>query len=335
MWKKNAFPLVIGMPRSGLSFIKMWKKNSVRLVSFFLLLVFLQAAFRGAVRVHGASFAGTAPPPPVAVYLNGRLLNFDVPPLLKEGSLMLPLRRLFEEMGYRVTWEAEARRAVLNGFGRIVVLYPHNPLYTVNGVVYRTANLPFIERGRLMVGLDFLRESAVLEKLVWEAAEGKLYLEYRRGPGSHGELPPEAQQYRRAGFVEVLLPPGNRIQVGETFEVVLAAPFVRDVFSFEVSFFYNPEVIKVKDVKNYTYNPAEEFYLKRINNQEGMIKYTQTYLGYRENIPPRSHLVVIEAVPFREGAVPFMEGNLKVVLFNNRAAEIPVALENKTLYIGR
>lgn len=318
-----------------LPFNKMWKKNIGHFLAIPVILFLLAAIFSPAGQIK--VFADTqSKQSQIGVYLNGTALQFDVLPRFQQGMPVFPLRKIFEESGYSVTWEAEAKRAVLKGAGRIVVLYPQNPLYSVNGVVYRMSVPPFIERGRLMVGLDFIQECTAFENPVWDETNGILYLKYRNGQESDNELPPPGgakNGYQPYNFVEVLLPPGNRTRVGESFEIVIAAPFVKDIYSYEVSFFYNPEVIKIKDVRNYSYKPQEEFYLKRINNMEGMLKYTQTSLGYREEIPPRSHFVVIEAIAFREGAVPFLEGNLKVVLLDNKAKQIPVALEEKTLYI--
>jgi len=143
----------------------------------------------------------------------------------------------------------------------------------------------------------------------------------------------ERDDYQLYTFVEVLLPRGNRVRAGESFDIVVSAPLVRNIYSFEVSFFYNHEVIKIKDVKNYGYKPQEEFYLKRINNREGMLRYTQTALGYKEEIPPRGHLAVIQAIAFREGAIPFLKENLIVKIYDLKGEKMPVALEEKILYI--
>jgi hypothetical protein len=276
-------------------------------------------------------------PPLVAVHLDGAALQFDVPPRFQQGIPMFPLRKIFEEIGYSVTWEAEAKRAVLRRGGRLVVLYPQNPLYSINGVVCRTSSPPFIERGRIMVGIDFLQESAGVTDLVWDEAEGILFLEYRNGRESSKELPPLAEgrqeQPYQLNFVEVHLPPGNSIQVGESFEIAIAAPFVKGIYSYEIRFFYNPQVIAVKEIKNPFYNPQEEFYIERLNNSKGVLEYIQTSLGYLEEIPPRRSLVVMQAVALSQGEIPFREDTLTVRLLDNKASSMPVALEEKTLSI--
>jgi hypothetical protein len=302
----------------------MWRKIPAQtiFIVFLLMSQFLAA-------IHPRVLTATTPS---AVYLNGAALQFDISPNLQHGVPMFPLRKIFEEMGYDVSWEAEAKRAVLQGPGRVVVLYPQNPLYSVNGAVYRTSSPPFIERGRLMVGMDFLQQGAGIEEVVWDEEQGILYLEYRSSETDNHEAPLPLEEGTPVNFVEVLLPAGNGVQAGDSFDIVIAAPFVKDIYSYEIVFFYNPEIMEIKDLKNPSYKAGDEFYIKRINNSEGMIEYIQTSLGYREEIPPRSHLVVMEAVALREGAVPFLESTLQLKLLDNAANHIPVALEEKTLY---
>ncbi|MDO9533789.1 MAG: stalk domain-containing protein [Bacillota bacterium] len=272
----------------------------------------------------------------VAVHIDGVPLQFDVAPQLREEKLMLPLRKIFEELGYLVTWEADGKRVALRGPGRMIILYPGNVLYSVNGVVYRASEVPFIEKGRTMVGIDLLKQSAGIKNLVWDEQKGILHLEYlpsRRGEVERdwGIIPDEEGQ---SYFVEVLLPPGNRVDVGETFEIRISAPLVRGIHSYEIRFFYNPEVIKIKDITNPFFIRQDEFYMKRINNRDGMVQYTLTTLGFPEVIPPRKNLVVIEAIAFRAGAVPFLEGTLQIKMLDNTAGSMPVFLEEKTLYTG-
>lgn len=266
----------------------------------------------------------------VAVHIDGVPLQFDVAPQFRQEKLTLPLRRIFEELGYLVTWEAEGKRVALRGPGRMIFLYPENPLYSVNGVVYRASEAPFIEKGRTMVSIDFLQQSAGIKDLVWDEQKDILHLEY--SSSREGEADEEEQSYY-SSFVEVLLPPGNRVEVGETFEIIISAPLVRGIHSYEICFFFNPDLIKIMDVNN-PFVRQDEFCMKCINNGDGMMEYTLTTLGFAEEIPPRKNLAVIEAVAFREGAVPFLEETLQIKMLDNTAGSMPVSLEEKTLYTG-
>lgn len=289
-----------------------------------------------ALAERGSPLAGAPAFRQVAVHLDGMPLQFDVAPHMQQGNPVFPLRRIFEEMGYKVHWEVENKRIVLTGWGRYIILYPQNPLYSINGVVYRMSVPPFLEKGRLMVGLDFIQQAAGVSSLSWDEAEDVLEIRFKEGrrfwgpqdlpePGISGEYPTR--------FLEVLLPTENRVGVGESFEIEIGAPFVAGIHSYEVRFFYNPELIKIKDIKNPSYRKAKEFYMKNINNREGVVEYTQTNLGVDDDIPPRRTMVIVEGIAFREGAVPLIKETLHVTVFDNAAKNIPVALEEKTLYI--
>ncbi|MGE5701903.1 MAG: stalk domain-containing protein [Clostridia bacterium] len=45
----------------------------------------------------------------VKVILNGKPLSFPVPPVIKNGTTLVPLREIFEALGASVTWNAETR----------------------------------------------------------------------------------------------------------------------------------------------------------------------------------------------------------------------------------
>ncbi|NLX90301.1 MAG: copper amine oxidase N-terminal domain-containing protein [Firmicutes bacterium] len=255
---------------------------------------------------------------------------------VQEESPVFPLRRIFKEMGYEVCWEAENKRAVLTGRGRRIVLYPQNPLYSINGVVYRMARPPFLEGGRLMVDLEFVRQAAGVSELFWDEARDLLEISFKEDErmwNPKDAYPQGASEKCPTWFLEVLLPEENRAEIGESFTIEIGAPFVEGIHSYEVRFFFNPELIKVQDIKNPSYRESEEFCMKEINNREGIAEYTQTNLGFKADIPPRRTLVVLEAVGFSEGAVPLSRETLHVELQDNTATKIPAAVEEKTLHI--
>jgi hypothetical protein len=268
----------------------------------------------------------------ITVYLEGVPLQFEVLPMYQQGALMIPLRSVFEEVGYDIAWEPDTKRVVLRGSRRTVVLIVDNPLYSVNGVVCRAFNAPFIEQGRTMVGLDLLEKVAGITVTHQDDLRGIIRLGFTK---DEGDLPGyhDDEDEHRLNFLEVLLPRGDRVGVGESFEVIIAAPLVEGIFSYEILYTYDPDVIKIKDVKNPFYIPERDFYLKKINNNDGMVKYTQTTLGYQQEIPFRECLAVLEAVAFREGEVPFLAENLKIDLLDNTAGTMPAALEEKILSI--
>ena len=264
------------------------------------------------------------------VLLDGVLIKFDTKPLLEDKGPMLPLRAIGEQAGFMVHWDNEIKRATLHRGGNVISLYPDNPLYAVNGILKRTEQPPQLKDSRLLVSLDFLEKGAGLALQSWDRQKGYLHLTDRQPTFPRDTAIREQPVY----FVELLLPPEDRVEVDESFEMHLAAPFVQGIFAYEVLFFFNPDIIQVMDVRNPAYQQSHEYFLKEIDNTMGTVRYTLTTLGARDYLPPRHTLAVIEAVVSREGAVPLIEGTLKVTLLDNRARNMPVGLEERVLYVG-
>ena len=76
--------------------------------------------------------AATGPSSP-RVILNGKQLDFEVPPVIQNSRTMVPLRSIFEAMGANVYWDATSR-IVTASKGAITVVLPINSSITkVNG----------------------------------------------------------------------------------------------------------------------------------------------------------------------------------------------------------
>ncbi|MBT9173790.1 MAG: hypothetical protein DDT21_02196 [Syntrophomonadaceae bacterium] len=59
---------------------------------------------------------------PVTVTLDGRALAMDVPPVVRDGRTLLPMRAIFEALGAAVEWDAATRSVTARSQGRTVVL---------------------------------------------------------------------------------------------------------------------------------------------------------------------------------------------------------------------
>ena len=45
----------------------------------------------------------------IRVVLDGEALRFDVPPVIRNGRTLVPLREVFEAMGAEVSWDGDAQ----------------------------------------------------------------------------------------------------------------------------------------------------------------------------------------------------------------------------------
>ncbi len=302
----------------------------------------LLAAFAAALAVPAAALDGMAGGgggrQPVALLLNDSPLHLDVQPHLDDQFVMLPLRGVFEEMGYEVHWENEDKRVIIKGAGSILVLYPGNPLYAVDGVVHRSERPPYIHNGRTLVEMQLLEVVEAVEDIYWDRQENLLRVACRkvdREERRPEEEPVEVDEaILRPRFVEVVLYPDERVERGDVFEVRIGAPYTAGIYAYEVTFVYNPERIRVREIQNPDFRPGKEFLIENVDSDEGRVQYVQTILGPAAELPPRQNLLHIKTEALEEGTVPLKDGFLKVTLLDNSAAVIPSAVEEKILYIG-
>ncbi len=269
---------------------------------------------------------------PISVVLNEEQLHFDVEPRLEDDQVYLPLRKVFETMGYLIQWDDELRRITIHGRERVMVLYPESELYSINGTVKRMEQLIFVEDGRSLVNLDFLQELALADEVKWDEEEAFLQVTYTRGEIPADELLENELEDRYANFIEVRLQE-EVIEQGDVFQVHVGAPFIPDIHTYEIRFSYDPELIQVQDLKNPAHRSMDEHSLQEIDDEEGQAVYTQSLLGYKEEIAARKDLVLLEGKALQAGKVPFDQEALKVVLLDNRGREIPVSKEEVSLEI--
>lgn len=96
----------------------------------------------------------------IKVILDGKQIQFDVDPEIKEDRTMVPMRAIFEALGYEIEWNSENRsvRAVKDD----VEINMHIDFYTFwkNGQPMRTDVAPYINNGRTLVPLRVLSEAS-------------------------------------------------------------------------------------------------------------------------------------------------------------------------------
>ena len=86
------------------------------------------------------------------------------------GSTMVPMRAVLEELGAEITWDNTFNTAGINVLGTRLLIRPGEPFMMVNGVV-RYLNCPAIEfNGRVMVPIRDVMES-IGGKVVWNEAQ--------------------------------------------------------------------------------------------------------------------------------------------------------------------
>ena len=97
----------------------------------------------------------------ITVIFDGEKLEFDSDPVIINDRTMVPMRKIFEELGATVGWDDIARRveAVFDD-GTHILLYIDNPVAYKNGEAKMLETAPFIKDSRTFVPLRFVSEGS-------------------------------------------------------------------------------------------------------------------------------------------------------------------------------
>ena len=110
-----------------------------------------------------------------AVVLNSQFVDFDVQPRVDNGVPMTPFRHLFEKAGGKVDWEANSKSVKANAEGHSVGIKIGDLNATVNDLAVRLETAPYIDRGRTIVPLSFLRD-ALAVNVEYDKATGHVLI---------------------------------------------------------------------------------------------------------------------------------------------------------------
>ena len=97
----------------------------------------------------------------ITVLLDGKPLEFDVPPVIVNDRTMVPMRKIFESLGATITWDDISRRveAIFEDGTHVLLTIDSVDAYK-NDVRVKLDAAPFIKNGRTMVPVRFIGESS-------------------------------------------------------------------------------------------------------------------------------------------------------------------------------
>ncbi len=95
----------------------------------------------------------------VTVYIDGKLINFDVQPIVIDGRTLVPMRKLFEELGATVEWDNDRNTAFAYSKGIYVKMPVGKDYYMIDEIIF-SADVPAQEiNGRTLVPLRVISEA--------------------------------------------------------------------------------------------------------------------------------------------------------------------------------
>ena len=89
----------------------------------------------------------------ISVYIDGNYLRTDVPPYIKNGYTMLPMRAVYESLGANVRYNSQSKEIIISADSDVLKLYIGRKTAYLNGSPISLSVSPEIKDGRTMVGL--------------------------------------------------------------------------------------------------------------------------------------------------------------------------------------
>lgn len=96
----------------------------------------------------------------IKVVVDNTKLSFDQPPIMDNNRVMVPIRSIFEALGYDVTWNQSTQTGVATNGSNTIRVQVNNAQITYNGGSYWCDVAPKNLSGRILVPVRAISESA-------------------------------------------------------------------------------------------------------------------------------------------------------------------------------
>lgn len=95
----------------------------------------------------------------IRVLADGGELKFDIPPVMENGRVLVPMRVIFEALGAEINWDNDSRTVAAFKGDTGIAVQVGNPTANVNNTAVKLDVPPKIIGGRTMVPLRFVSEA--------------------------------------------------------------------------------------------------------------------------------------------------------------------------------
>ncbi|MEK3720593.1 stalk domain-containing protein [Paenibacillus sp. FSL H8-0034] len=109
----------------------------------------------------------------ITVYVDGQQLSFEVEPVIKDGTTLVPLRAIFEKFGYEVSWHPEDQTILGLKDGADIQMNIGNNQAYVRGKAFTLEVSPTIINGNTLVPLRFIGEASGM-KIAWDGTNRRI-----------------------------------------------------------------------------------------------------------------------------------------------------------------
>ena len=109
----------------------------------------------------------------IHLYIDGSALGMDVPPAVRNGRTMVPIRAVAEALGADVNWDQETKQITLIRAGSIVTMTLDSTAATVDGVAMEMDVAPYAVDGRTLIPARYAAEFFG-QKVSWNGEERRV-----------------------------------------------------------------------------------------------------------------------------------------------------------------
>lgn len=128
-----------------------------------------------------------AVPKGISVFLNGKMLKFDVEPYIKNGRTMVPFRQIFESLGLDIQWNGAKKTILATNNSSEIFIEIGKTFSFVNNFKIEMDASPQIVNGRTFVPLRFVSENTGAE-VNWDGYNKKVYITHSFNKYKLGEF---------------------------------------------------------------------------------------------------------------------------------------------------
>ncbi|MDP4093208.1 MAG: copper amine oxidase N-terminal domain-containing protein [Bacillota bacterium] len=109
----------------------------------------------------------------VHVIAKGEILKFDVPPVIKNGSTLIPVRTITNALGAQIQWDKETGTVTITKGDTTIVITLGSSTATVNGTQVQISAPAELISNHTMVPIRFIAE-ALNQKVDWDKDTGSV-----------------------------------------------------------------------------------------------------------------------------------------------------------------
>jgi len=110
-----------------------------------------------------------------AIVFDTTMINFDVQPRVEDGIPMTPFRHLIEKAGGSVDWENLKKAIEAKAEGKDIFLQIGSKVARINKIDVSLETAPYIDRGRTIIPLSFIKDSLNVE-IEYDKATGHVLI---------------------------------------------------------------------------------------------------------------------------------------------------------------